>query len=126
MAKAKTLAILPRLDARYKGIVLQYLYDMNLIGKNYAIAGNHVYHIKLTGTNLSGVDLIDVDLRGASLSGANLRGAVVVDADLSEADLREADLSGANLIRVKGLTRGQLDQASSLKGATMPDGSMHS
>ncbi len=42
-----------------------------------------------------------------------------------DADLSEADLSGANLGNVKELSVGQLDQAYSLKGATMPDGSEH-
>ena len=40
-------------------------------------------------------------------------------------DLTGADLSGADLRNVKDLTVGQLDQAYSLKGATMPDGSKH-
>ncbi len=47
--------------------------------------------------------------RGATLDGADLSGAI-----LDEADLRE--------VRV---TTEQLDQAKSLQGATIPDGSIH-
>ena len=51
-----------------------------------------------------------IDLSDASLNGANLNGS---------ADLSRAYLSGAIV------TTEQLDQAQSLKGAIMPDGSKH-
>ena len=60
--------------------------------------------------DLSGADLFLADLRGADLRAANLRGA----------DLRWADLRGA-IVEDR-----QLAQASSLHGATMPDGRKHS
>ncbi len=48
-------------------------------------------------------------------------------ADLSTADLRRANLSDANLKNAIGVTVEELEkQAASLKGATMPDGSIHS
>ena len=50
------------------------------------------------------------------LSGIDLRGANLNDADLGDADLLDADLSTAQV------TQEQLDQAESLKGATMPNG----
>ena len=50
----------------------------------------------------------------ANLQGANLSGVDLVDADLSDADLR-----GANV------TNQQLAVAHSLKGAIMPDGTIH-
>ena len=53
----------------------------------------------LQKTDLSGADLAGVELRGVNLSGANLRGAKV--------------------------SNEQLVKAKSLKGATMPDGSIH-
>jgi len=43
---------------------------------------------------------------------------------LVEADLDGANLDGANLFGAKFTTK-QLDSAKSLKGATMPDGSIH-
>ena len=54
------------------------------------------------------------DLIAAILTGANLR-----DANLGKANLEGANLSGANV------TSEQLDKATSLKGATMPDGTKH-
>jgi uncharacterized protein YjbI with pentapeptide repeats len=59
-------------------------------------------------------------LHWADLISANLSGAYVGRADLSL-----ADLTGANLSNVKELSVGQLEQAYSLEGATMPDGSKH-
>jgi uncharacterized protein YjbI with pentapeptide repeats len=47
-------------------------------------------------------------------------------ADLSGAYLRDADLSGADLSNAQVVTQGQLkQQAVTLEGATMPDGSEH-
>ena len=56
----------------------------------------------------------------ALLSEANLSRAVLFQADLSGAVLDNANLSGAVV------TEEQLEKAKSLKGATMPDGSIHS
>jgi uncharacterized protein YjbI with pentapeptide repeats len=75
--------------------------------------------------NLSRTNLLGADLRGgANLSGANLReagliGALLSDTYLIDANLREADLSGAFV------TEEQLQQAKTLEGATMPNGSIH-
>jgi hypothetical protein len=95
----------------------------------------------LGGADLSEADLCDANLRGADLSEANLNGAILNKARLgtarvsvvlpdggaepaepNPADLRRADLSQANLKGAQGWTHEQLDQAKSLKGATMPDG----
>ena len=78
----------------------------------------------LAGADLSGADLGEGHLAGASLAGANL-----YDADLRGADLRGADLSGANLSRARlvgaKVTEEQLAQAASLRGAVLPDGTVH-
>lgn len=100
------------------------------------------------GTDLSGADLSEAILAGAdldqailmkaNLQGANLGQAIVikangapsiyittlVQANLSGADLTGADLSGTDLRGAK-VTELQLARAKSLKGATMPDGSIH-
>jgi uncharacterized protein YjbI with pentapeptide repeats len=70
------------------------------------------------------------DLRWADLSMANLEGARLNRADLHRADLSEADLEGAfmtktNLQGARNLTEAQLAQASRLRGATLPDGSLY-
>jgi uncharacterized protein YjbI with pentapeptide repeats len=70
----------------------------------------------LSGADLKFADLPDAVLHSADLSGADLRWAYVIDADLSGADLREAE----------GMSNEELErQAKTLKGATMPDGSIH-
>jgi len=69
-------------------------------------------------TFLIGADLSDASLLLADLREANLREANLSGADLKEADLRYADLSGAT-----GVTNEQLaQQATTLRGATMPNG----
>jgi flagellar basal body-associated protein FliL len=106
------------------------------------LSGAFLSDANLSGAFLSGADLRGADLRGANLSGeAKLNGAILNKARLGTArvsvvlpdggtepaephpaDLRQADLSQANLQWAQGWTYEQLDQAKSLKGATMPDG----
>jgi uncharacterized protein YjbI with pentapeptide repeats len=99
--------------------------DLNFANLSYAdlsyadLSGANLFNAALTPvdlshTNLSGDDLSGVDLRFINLSGANL----------SHTNLSGANLSGANLSHAK-VTNEQLAQAKSLKGATMPNGSIH-
>lgn len=69
-----------------------------------------------TGAFLTKADLTLADLRGANLSGVYLNNANLQMASLSDADLTRADLTDANV------SQEQLEQASSLEGATMPNG----
>lgn len=80
IARVQTLTILPRLNGERKGIILQFLYEANLLDGVSPI-----------------IDLHHADLRGAYLVFANLHGAVLSGADLSGANLDFADLSGADL-----------------------------
>ncbi len=95
------------------------LTDANLMGANLSEAWlSYVVLARadLRAANLSEALLIDeVDLTEANLSGANL----------SNADLSNANLNGANLKGAIGVTTEKLGKAASLKGATMPDGSIH-
>jgi uncharacterized protein YjbI with pentapeptide repeats len=148
LAKGRTHTVLPRLDGEGKGRVLQFLYETGLIIKDRSVVdllGADLRAANLRGANLRGADLRGADLsranmggadlRGADLSGANLREANLHWADLisanlsrayvGETDLSLADLSGADLRNVKELRAGQLDQAYSLEGATLSDGSKH-
>ena len=120
IARARTLTVLPRLDAERKKSVLQFLYESGLIYKDKSIVdlsgadltksnfwGTKLGRVNLSGANLSGAALACIDLSGADLRGADLSQADLFDADLSQAELMEAkllttdlhyaDLSGANL-----------------------------
>jgi uncharacterized protein YjbI with pentapeptide repeats len=95
VARTRTLALLRRTDGERKGLVLRFLYQSNLIGKDDAV-------VDLGDADLSGANLLDANLSGADLLDANLRGANLIHADLSGANLRNAklvsaDLSGARL-----------------------------
>ncbi len=152
VARIRTLTVLPRLDKTRKSSVLQFLYESGLIykGKCIIVLGG----ADLRGADLSFADLRKADLSGARLIGANLRdadlrdaelvGTILREADLSrafliganlyyaslnEANLIEANLGGANLEDVvlfeAKVTTEQLNQAKSLKGATLFDGTIH-
>jgi uncharacterized protein YjbI with pentapeptide repeats len=127
VARARTLTILPCLDHTRKKRVLQFLYEAELIRKHRVV-------VALKEADLSEADLHQghlrraslrwADLSDANLSGADLSEADLSRADLSKADLSRADLSGANLRDAKGVTQEQLEEeAITLAGATMPDGS---
>ena len=78
----------------------------------------------------TGPDFIHARIKKTKLCDADLTEANLTDADLSDADLSRANLSGTilertNLARAM-VTDEQLKQTKSLKGATMPDGSIHS
>jgi hypothetical protein len=66
----------------------------------------------------------NADLEGVVLSDADLSGAELVALDLAETDLSGADLSGANLSEAT-VNEELEEQAWSLEGATMPDGTVH-
>jgi hypothetical protein len=114
VARTRTLAVLRRLDGDRKGIVLQFLYESDLIDgepPDVNLADADLTEAELTGwaTNIGiirgkgsvGVgreDIInEIELQGADLSEADLRGAALVQANLNEANLRGADLREANL-----------------------------
>jgi uncharacterized protein YjbI with pentapeptide repeats len=73
----------------------------------------------MNGTFLSNATLTRADLHNAVLSLADLEGADLTNANLQGADLEEANLTNARV------TKEQLAQALTLKGATLPDGSIY-
>ncbi len=101
-------------NANFKQANLQEaaLKSFNLSGANFSQA------------DLSGADLHQANLKNAFMSNSNCEGANLSGADLSGSDLSGSDLSGANLSGAK-VTEEQLAKAKTLKGATMPDGSIH-
>jgi len=86
-----------------------YLFDVNLQG---AILGL---------SSMQQAYLVKVNLRGADLAHVNLHEAELGHADLQETRMEGVNLSGAHLHSAK-VTDNQLAIASSLRGATMPDG----
>jgi uncharacterized protein YjbI with pentapeptide repeats len=114
IARARTLNIFQRLDGHRKGMVLSFLYSLDLIrckmGDNWQIKTYPT--IGLTGADLSGISvpggaLTAATLKNVYLENVHLPGANLHDVDLSEAvlavswlvdaDLRNAKLCGANL-----------------------------
>jgi uncharacterized protein YjbI with pentapeptide repeats len=100
-------------DLTYANLEDATLSDANLSGAT------------LLGTGLSAADLGDADLSGAILEEANLRNANLRNANLNDAYLYDANLRNANLSGALGLSKWSLAEASSLAGATMPDGMKH-
>jgi hypothetical protein len=86
--------------------------------------GANLSFANLLNAKLGGADLREVDLYNANLSGATLEGANLEGANLYEVNFSGADLEGATLVGAKIIPE-QLAQARSLKGAIMPDGTVH-
>ena len=125
IAHVRTLTVLPRLDGKRKGSVVQFLYESGLIQKDKKIIDLH--GAILTGAILTGAFLVGADLRYANLSGAdlyeaNLRGADLRETILEEANLRGADLREANL-REANLRGANLDVAN-LRGAILEEANL--
>jgi uncharacterized protein YjbI with pentapeptide repeats len=104
LARARTLAVLERLDpnledaASRKTQVMRFLVEANLVqrleGRQPIIRLNHA---DLRDANLSGANLSGANLSSAWLNYANLSGAWLNYADLRDADLRGVILFGADL-----------------------------
>jgi uncharacterized protein YjbI with pentapeptide repeats len=152
IARVRTLTVLPRLDGKRKGLVLEFLYESGLIDKGKCIidlsgadlsladmlltnlgkadlTGARLVEANLKYANLLNAELVGTSLRRANLTEANVTGANLTSATLYEADLLGADLTGAILtevdLRGATVTTEQLNKAKSLKYATMPDGTKH-
>jgi hypothetical protein len=114
VGRARTLALLPRLDSQRKGIVVRFLCESGLINKNNPVL--HLADADLSGANLRGANLMEASLRGggakewtetyfAGLRGVSFRynrllsldGADFTFANLRGADLRSTDLQRASL-----------------------------
>jgi uncharacterized protein YjbI with pentapeptide repeats len=135
LARAWTQTTLEMLDdPKRKRSLLRFLYESQLIRKDQPVVDLerarlqevNLEDAKLENADLSGAWMRGADLTGADLSGANLTGADLSGADLSQANLSGADLTDAFLDSTEGVTNEELEQqARSLKGATMTDGSQH-
>lgn len=138
IARARTATVLCALDPIRRGSLIRFLSQAGILvkctEKEKAMAGLDLHEADLSRLNLSSTNLSAANLSGAYLSETDLREARLLYADLSRAslwgaDLSGADLAGADLSRafLSGaiVTHKQLKEAESLKGAIMPDGSIH-
>lgn len=124
---------LTRSDLTKACLIEAFLVGSHLIQANLAYA--RLDRAYMVGANLSQAILACADLSGAVLSEAYMSEAVLIEANLSKAvlmyanlggsNLSGADLSMANLKGARGLTEEQLATVKSLKGTTMPDGTIH-
>jgi uncharacterized protein YjbI with pentapeptide repeats len=128
-------ANLSNADVRSANLKNAVLSDANLFRADLS-EDSTLNDADLSNADLSVADLSDAVLLSADLSEAVLRNAYLARANLSGANLRDADLRGADLLDAvlddadledaKGPTEGNLEfDTKSLKGATMPDGSIH-
>ncbi len=149
IARVRTITVLFQLDARRIEFVFAFLRESGLMSStsNYSVVSlsdanlrkinlrkANLYKADFRNTILFRADLWDCNLieanlsqailRKANLSQAQLWEANLTGADLSLADLSDADFRDANLFKAN-VTDEQLKQAKSLKGATMPNGSIH-
>lgn len=102
-----------------------HVYDLSEINLRFAhLEKACLTFTKLSNANLSNAVLNAANLAQVDLSGANLRRSNLFHTQLDGAKLDGAVLDGATII-TPHVTQEQLSAAKSLKGATMPDGSIH-
>ena len=132
VARIRTLTVLRGLDRVRKGLVLLFLKESKLIQVKRPV-------VDLSGADFKDSDLILADLAnsyllGVNFEGANLLGAYLQNSSLEGVNLHKADLRSANLsnsilintyLQDALVTSEQLATAKSLKGATMPDGTIY-
>lgn len=118
LARARTLTVLRTLDHTRTEILLDFLYEAELIKTDAGSEDPAIISLRgadLTEIQLPGAYLNRADLSGADLTGADLHGAELYGANLTEANLSGANLGGANLREAKlnrtNLNRGNLNGA---------------
>jgi len=147
VAKARTVSALRYLDGKRIAQVIWFLTDSKLGGmkllrielpkadlhgvnlREADIQGAYLPEINLqeaflSKAKLQGANLRDAKLQGAYLWLANLQGARLLRANLQRAHLEGANLQGADLSEALVAAK-QLSEASSVKNATMPDGTKY-
>jgi uncharacterized protein YjbI with pentapeptide repeats len=100
IARTRTLTILLDLNGKRKGLLIQFLYEANLIaGRNPIIDMSYsdLSELQLPYSHLDHISLPKSNLRNSNLYFAKLQGANFYHSDLDEANLRWADLRNADL-----------------------------
>ena len=119
-----SLASIDLQETNLNGANLSMICLENANLQNTSLKKANLHGTDLSGANLQGAILTEADLRRARLVGANLQGARLFLANLHGANLMGAILENANLHEAE-ITQEQLNTAKSLKGAIMPDRSIH-
>lgn len=102
LAHTATLTAVRRLDGPRRGLIVQFLGEAQLLGRDRDESARSILHsadlrgARLRGAGLINANLGEVDLRGADLSQAYLFLTRFVQADLTGANLRDADLTAAD------------------------------
>jgi uncharacterized protein YjbI with pentapeptide repeats len=120
IARVRTLTVLPRLDGKRKGSVLQFLHKSNLTVKDKSFID--LDNADLIEANLEFANYIYADLKGVNFREANVRYAQLVEADLSSASLGYVDLSFAFLLGIilnKAVMRGTKLRGAAMQGAKL-------
>jgi len=124
VARVRTITVLFQLNtARIEG-VFDFLREAGLVSSKPNSSIVSLSNANLDGINLRGVNLCRTDFSGTTFRRADLWRADLSETNLSGTNFLDANLTGANLTGVR-VTDEQLKTAKSLKGATMPDGSIH-
>jgi uncharacterized protein YjbI with pentapeptide repeats len=115
VARSRTLTVLRMLDGTRKGLLLQFVYESDLISRQSPI-------IDMRGADLSDAELVKANLYNANLSGIIFRKADLREAILEGSDLTKANLDKANLYRAS--LRGANLKETSLVLATLEEASV--
>lgn len=146
-AESEEKRLIRQMASSDNALALQALNELRVNG---ALLGGRLVGAHLVRANLAEADLTGAVLRGVVMIEANLRGAAVGGADFSDANLkgvtldgaiamstvfRNANCYGASFVQTElswsdfentqFLSESQLQEASMLWGATMPDGSRY-
>jgi uncharacterized protein YjbI with pentapeptide repeats len=113
-------ADLSKADMRWTILTEAYLRGAKMSGADLSLTNLTRAHLRWA--DLSEANLLTADLRWAILTEAYLSRAYLGGANMSGADLSRADMREASLYAALEWTEEQLSKASTLVGATMPDG----
>jgi uncharacterized protein YjbI with pentapeptide repeats len=148
IARARTITVLQSLDGERRGLVIRFLYEMNLLKEpkqidlrdaclidanlvdmdlSHAILDSaNLSNAKLSGSIMHSASFMEANFFEADLSDTDMYGAKLNGADLFKANFKDADLKFANLtdanLRGSNITKEQLHKCYTVNGSTLPIG----
>lgn len=94
VARALTLNFFRNSDSERKGIVLQFLFESDLITINPII---NLLGVKLNRTNLDRIRLKNVQIKGSSFRGSSFQNSNLIQCDFRTTNFSACNLSNSNL-----------------------------